>query len=110
MLYALSVVALILAAFLMSFLKAQPGHGKPIHVRGFIIAQLAGQQTLTVAPPKTRLSLALPNVFVHLEEIASGQTNPVDVTDLSGRFHLTVFHAGRYRCAGRPMGSSRAAR
>ncbi len=97
MLYALSVVALILTAFSMSFLKAQPRRGKPIHVRGFIIAQLAGQQTLAIASPKTRLSLALPNVFVHLEDISSGQTNPVDVTDLSGRFHLTVFQEGRYR-------------
>src|SRR5260370_19633401 len=62
MLYALSVVALVLTAVSVSFLKAQPGRGKPIHVRGFIIAQLAGQQTLAVALPKTRLHLALPNV------------------------------------------------
>lgn len=80
--YALCTVALFAMAAVTALLKAQPRHTKPIHVRGYMVVQLGGQEQTTAGVAKST-QLALPNVFVHLEELVSGTAHPPDVTDLS---------------------------
>ena len=91
----LAIAIMALAAVAVS-IKAQPTTSKPLHIRGYLLAQL-GQDTPAAGPFQKKSAIYLPGVLVRAENLGTGAQSMRDVTDLSGRFHLTVKQGGKYR-------------